>query len=350
MSWLLAQVGTEAFNQQLSNSVREIGALLRQQLGSNLVALVLGGGYGRGEGGVLLEAGLEKPYNDLDFTLIVKCRPLVRLQLRREAFHAWEGRLGIEIDFSRPLTLAEVEGWPHALMWHDLLHGHVVVEGDPNLLLDHAPPLLRQAPPLIEASRLLLNRGAGLLWSHLVASGQQEPPDPEFVRRNLHKAWLALGDALLLLEGRYITAYAHREERLRLLLEQKPEHLSLLPPERYREALGFRLSPHSYRDQITPADLQQAMSAWQRGFLLIETRRSGKDFTLQGSYQAWSGFREPAQNSFPRWPRNLIQNALLGRLSLRYPREWLFRKVLDVMADPNPQSVENFLRVWRKFN
>src|SRR5439155_190335 len=40
--------------------------------GRTLEAIVLGGGYGRGEGGVLLTSEGDKPYNDIEFYLFIK--------------------------------------------------------------------------------------------------------------------------------------------------------------------------------------------------------------------------------------------------------------------------------------
>ena len=43
--------GSEEFNRRLDGVLRRLAGDVRQALGPALVALVLGGGYGRGEGG-----------------------------------------------------------------------------------------------------------------------------------------------------------------------------------------------------------------------------------------------------------------------------------------------------------
>ena len=75
-----------------------------------------------------------------------------------------------------------------------------------------APSALHEPLPAIEGARLLLNRGAGLLWAMRVVQGHESPPDVDFVRRNYWKCALALGDALLIAHQRYSTPYSGRDE------------------------------------------------------------------------------------------------------------------------------------------
>lgn len=72
MNTIYADHGSEAFNARMHDVCLRIGEDVEKALGSNFTALILGGGYGRGEGGVVRVDGVEKPYNDLDFTLIVR--------------------------------------------------------------------------------------------------------------------------------------------------------------------------------------------------------------------------------------------------------------------------------------
>ena len=56
-------------------------------------------------------------------------------------------------------------------MWYDLLNGHIVIKGPSDILSAHAPAALKKTLPVIEATRLVLNRGAGLLWALRVVRG-----------------------------------------------------------------------------------------------------------------------------------------------------------------------------------
>ena len=103
---------------------------VKAALGENLVALILGGGYGRGEGGLVVVDGIQQPYNDLDFVLIVQDKSRVDANALDGLSHRYEAELKIHVDFSRPLTPTDIQQWPHWLMWHDLINGYVVLAGE----------------------------------------------------------------------------------------------------------------------------------------------------------------------------------------------------------------------------
>src|SRR5690242_3177119 len=52
-----------------------------------LEALLLGGGYGRGEGGVLKTAAGDRPYNDLEFYVFIRGNDLLNEKFYGAALH-----------------------------------------------------------------------------------------------------------------------------------------------------------------------------------------------------------------------------------------------------------------------
>ena len=56
-----ARHASDAFNERMGEWLTGLAAAVRHSLGDNLVALILGGGYGRGEGGVLRVGSEERP-------------------------------------------------------------------------------------------------------------------------------------------------------------------------------------------------------------------------------------------------------------------------------------------------
>ena len=155
------------------------------KLGDNLTALILGGGYGRGEGGVILVDGAEMPYNDLDLTLMVGRKSKIPWTSLQSVGNTFAKEFHIHVDFSRPLTIQDVEKWPNWLMWHDLVNGHVVLKGPSDILISHAPLAVREQLPTIEGTRLLLNRGAGLLWALKIVRNSEKEPDNSFYKAQL---------------------------------------------------------------------------------------------------------------------------------------------------------------------
>ncbi|MEW6753857.1 MAG: hypothetical protein AB1505_23180 [Candidatus Latescibacterota bacterium] len=346
---------SEGFNARLQAGLDAVGQDVARVLGANLVALVLGGGYGRGEGGVVVRDGVEHPYNDLDLTLVVQHRGQVAQgTLRRLAVRHGE-QLGLEVDFSRPLTPRAVRHWPPWLMWHDLLHGHVVLHGPRGILPALAPAVVGEPLPAIEATRLLVNRGAGLLWALRVTAGVEPPPDPDFVRRNYYKCALALGDALLIAHGCYATPCRGRGRRLRRLEGAEETVAALGLRALYDEALRFK-----FRPDLLPAGegsavrLRQLAERWGAVFLHVERVRTGARWRTLEEYAGWEGAREPEQNRPAMWPRNALQNRRLGGWSLRYPREALYRQLPGLLGLTRSQDAtwvaggQRFLRRWKR--
>ena len=130
--------------------------------------LLLAGGYGRGEGGIFhaSEGAPAQLYNDLEFYLVLKDAAAMSEAARwcHGEAHRGEEEIGIEVEF-KTLTLAALHGAEPSMFYYDLLAAHGFVWGDPALVAT-LPPRLRD-PALIpahEATRLLFNRGTGLLF------------------------------------------------------------------------------------------------------------------------------------------------------------------------------------------
>jgi hypothetical protein len=345
------------FNAWLEGRLAHLARELAGAVGPDLVAVVLAGGYGRGEGGVQVQGGVERPYNDLDlFVLLRGARRWPQGTLERLA-RLRAPEFGVPVDIGRPLTLSQVALWPAWLMWHELLHGHVVLHGEPDVLTRHASAAAWGPPPAIEATRLLLNRGAGLLSAFRVMRGLERPSDPDFARRNRYKAEQAMGDALLLAAGRHRTALAGRAADLAALGAARADVARLVVPSAYGEALTFKLRPDAVsRDQPTREALAETAHRWLRVFLQVESERTGLVFPDAATYAAWAPPREAAPGGVDLLA-NLARGALLGRPSWRHPREALYRELPLLLAEaarPSPSVAwaprgERFLRAWRRF-
>ena len=185
----------------LADALAAIGSEISALRIPDLQGVVLGGGYGRGEGGVRNVNGAERLSNDLDFFAVAvegatdadasaisaALEPLAR---------RWTEKLGVDVDFTSrtPWRLRHDQ---ERLMVQELIHGYVDVAGSCGKELfagiDRRDP---SALPWMEAARLLMNRGVGLLLAM-----ERRPAD--FVSRNINKCILGAGDALLVSRGLY---------------------------------------------------------------------------------------------------------------------------------------------------
>ena len=228
----------------VEESCAAIGAEIDALRIPRLAGVVLGGGYGRGEGGAIekleskvgvgegkssaLELQLKTPTfalsNDLDFFAITEdgvpeAETVASIAAALEPVSKrWTERLGVDVDFAvkTPWRLKHDED---RLMVQELVHGYYDVAGCKGEELFAG--IARREPselPVGEATRLLMNRGMGLLlakskdgWSSklelengtIPLSNSELELCSNFVNRNINKCVLGAGDARLIAAGEY---------------------------------------------------------------------------------------------------------------------------------------------------
>ena len=215
----------------LSCLLREIGAAL---VGTGL-CVVLGGSYGRGDGGVRLDRENGILYNDLDFFVFARKKSAEAQILLKEIAGKYEHELKVDVDFSAVMTVKELKKNAPRLMMQELKRGYRPVYGE-DLLAEYLPELPAEALPFSEACRLLVNRGMGLLFAgEKIANGSDET---DFILRNIYKAILGAGDAMLIAGNMYCWKIADR------LAAIENSDFPEVWKEFYREAVEFKRSPH----------------------------------------------------------------------------------------------------------
>ncbi|MFZ4614897.1 MAG: hypothetical protein ACOYM2_01715 [Rectinemataceae bacterium] len=236
------QRGGDAVEAQIRNVVVEGGEIARSILPpGSFRCLVLMGGYGRGEGGVEVTGGQERPHNNLDF-LLVTTGPWKRRteELRKslgEALRPLAERAGIGIDVGATSDAALLRA-PCRVMWYDVRFGHQTILGDQGFL----PSLGRFTADRIlsdDIRDLLVNRGTLLVINDAVAA--LPTPDPaawKALVRHAVKAILGYGDALLYWRGAYHWSYAERQRRMAARDDVGEDFRKL-----YDAAMEFRFRP-----------------------------------------------------------------------------------------------------------
>lgn len=264
--------GSDAVERQLTSLTREVAdrvaALVPQE---NRVALLLIGGYGRGEGGVETVDGVERPHNNLDFLLIARSpQPGLqeRLDQALEPIRSAHG-LGIDLSLTTPRRL-----WtsPPLILWHDMRFGHKTLLGDPGFVPSLSRFTAEKIPPS-DVRNLLVNRGTLLVINRLLLV---KSPDSPAVRRTVVKhavkAIIGYGDALLFFRGAYHWSYQEKQRRMRARTDV-PETFRRL----YDEAMEFRFQPSypEYLKRDPHAWMSELEVAFERIHLECEQVRLG---------------------------------------------------------------------------
>lgn len=304
--------------------------------------LLLGGGYGRGEGGVLRTEEGDRPYNDLEFYLFLHGPALLMQKLYGGKIHQLAEHLsfsaGVEIEV-KIISLAKLQRSPVTMFYYDLLSGHKCLHGDEELLKNCLHHRAAHRIPLYEATRLLMNRCSGLLFSaEKLARPQFGEAEADFVFRNISKAKLALGDVILAARGEYHWSCRERHKRL-AKLELHPE----LPLEEitifHREGVDFKLRPTQStapREELKSlhgevAGLSASVWLWLESRRLKTTFRTIRDYALNPQCKCPETLK--FKNALINW-KEFGVGSVFGPHSGYYPRERLLTTLPLLLWEP----------------
>ncbi|MFO1406405.1 MAG: hypothetical protein U1F08_02595 [Steroidobacteraceae bacterium] len=269
--------------------VDEVTALLP---GDRLDALVLAGGYGRGEGGYRYSLATAVPYNDYDYFVVLRdCTP-AQLRSMRGDLRLLASRLSHEFELEVDIAVLERErlaSLPSCLMYSELKWRHRVLAGDPGALdaIGSPPPW---DLPLAEFSRMMLNRGALLLMNAqaMERHASVRAHGNERFLRYFSKGVLAAGDARLAAAGRYHPSVAERGRRLREIEwagTGRDEFLGL-----YEHATSLKLGGVGTGNlrRTEPQALQRlAVHEWLEAYRVLESAR------LRRPLRSWQAYSSP---------------------------------------------------------
>lgn len=346
--------GSESLEQHLAAACTHVRAGVERIIPrGRLEGLVLAGGYGRGEGGVLRESGRDLPYNDLEFFVLLRGSTLINDRRFKAALHALgkslSPSLGLEVEF-KILSSSQLRRSPVSMFYYDLIMGHRWIIGGAALFAGCDHHRDAASIPLHEATRLLFNRCSGLLFaSERLAQGEFGAADADFVGRNLAKAQLALGDVILTMAGRYHWSCKERHSRLQELGTVDPSILA-----HHAEGVAFKLHPQrstKSREELAGGHAELSKLA-QQVFLQLEQQRLGVKFDTPADYVASSINKCP---EVPLWKNVLIRLRARGlplRMS-RYPREHLFHELVSFLwagQHPRSHAMQQYTALWSRFN
>lgn len=252
--------GSDELEQHLARTCEKIAAGVRGLIpGRRLQAVLLGGGYGRGEGGVLRTPSGDRPYNDLEFYVCLRGNRHVNERRFGRALHVLGEILtpqaGAEVEF-KITSLRELRQGAISMFSYDLMLGHRWLVGRETMLAGCAHHRDAEQIPMIEATRLLMNRCSGLLFAQeRLVRPQFTAADADFVRRNIAKAELALGDAVLVAFGHY--HWSVRERHRRMVRLASIETMPWLEQVCQHHAAGTEFKLHPERSAATREQLRE---------------------------------------------------------------------------------------------
>jgi hypothetical protein len=310
-----------------------------------LEMVLLGGGYGRGEGGVLRGKAGDRPYNDLEFYVGIKGNRHVN-EFRYGQRLAVLGEIlthlaDAEIEF-KITSLAEIARRPVSMFSYDLMAGHRVLWSHPRAL---GLPGCKQHSSAEsigegEGTRLLMNRCSGLLFARTELERESfTPATGDYVRRNIAKVQLACGDALLAALGRYHWSCRERHHRLQHLAANESWPWLEAVIRHHRAGVDFKLHPVSSsapRDVLRSLHAEVTALALQ-SWLCVESRRLGCAFPSASTYAADPCDKCPGSGPVLNFLLNLRANGFRFRAHpnpWRHPRQRVFHALVLLLWEP----------------
>ena len=273
--------GSPVFDARIDADMARIAdAVYASKFSRHWKALVLLGGYGRGEGSPLIGPnGEELPFNDYDLIVVTdSLDPQLRHALKKLE-QALSKELGLPVDLY-PYLKSALPRCEFSLLNYEMKYGHRVIRGDQKIL-DAMPTYAHDAIPLSEGTRLLMNRGK-LLLDIKRRLAQPEPlPKEERQRflKFLFKADLAFGDCALLLRGAYDLSYTVKKKRIESIdltgLEEPGGVISA-----YQQAIAFkeRTDFQSLENNNLHLRFTETLKHYEQIFLWYERRRLNRKF------------------------------------------------------------------------
>lgn len=346
--------GSAELEQHLARSCAKIAAGVRGIVSATrLEGLLLGGGYGRGEGGVLRTPAGDRPYNDLEFYVFLRGNRHVNELRFGHALHVLGEILtpqaGIEVEF-KIASRRELAASPVSMFSYDLAAGHRWFGGSDALLAGCRHHYDPTQIPLSEATRLLMNRASGLLFARERLERRDfTSADADFVRRNIAKAELACGDAVLVTRGNYHWSVRERHHRLASLAPSQTQAWWRELLQHHATGVEFKLHPQrstAAREELAALHARVTRLA-RHAWFHAEAQRFGREFASPLDYVVSVRNKWPKssmlRNAIVQW-RALGSHTLFTPQAVVHPRARILNALALLLWEPRALSEPSLLR------
>lgn len=292
-------LNNEQVNQKIQADLDYITGRVADLLGDNLHSILLCGGFGRGEGSVVVQDSSIHIVNDYDFTIVLNSKNRFHYFKLYKKIHTPLEELAEEL--AKELDIKQVDLSPKPLSYfsgkqqlkienYEVKTGHVLLLGkkNPTLMM---PDWKARDIPLFEGTWLFRNRGAGLLLAALyfINSGKIPKKNQENFVVECTKAKLAMGDSVLLLNLGYHHLYNERFNCFQAV------DISKIPggekiKSMYRRAISQKLTPdfNRYFKQDLTSLWFNLTKEYSRFFHYFEQKRLDIEFDTWLEYEKLS--------------------------------------------------------------
>ena len=352
-----------------------------------LFGLLLGGAYGRGEGGVVRTPDGDLPYFGMEFVVLVAGggRQAMGRWARalEEAGLMLESYAGVSVRFW-VTTPGNIRSQPRSLERFELCEAHRRLLGPPVCSAGRTASLGSPGPlggcrlGWTAATRLLLGSGAALLFA-LERLGRTPflRADGDAVLRGIAQAQMAVGDAFLASQGLYHVSVRERVQRLQRVAVPAGAAGVQEILQHHGSGAAFALHPHFCSEpvEVLMERLRIVLGVLGGVFLWNERRRLGKEFATVEDYARSPGDKWPEGSGWrclglqcrrgrtPGWkqwrelwrhPRQNLLEALAvllwGKSSIRDPalQRWFTHKLRAPCVDFG-STVRAFRALWNRY-
>jgi hypothetical protein len=376
----LTYYNNKAAEDFLSTITNEVSIIFQELFSEEeTAALIIIGGYGRGEGGIVIQDGTYRPHNNLDLLYIYNNAvdenkvTLANTKLQ-EVSNKYD--FGIDMSAINKQKLMNLDG---LVIGYDMRHGHKVLLGDSAFLKEHKAFSLYSIDP-VDIRQLLVNRGTLLLINRLLLKKETlSLNEKKLIIKHSIKAIIGYGDALLFFNNTYHWSYAQKQSNM-----AEAKNIDSDIKDLYSEALLFRFMP----DYDTY--LKKDLKAWNESliktlsFVHLECEKvnlSKNDLTweeyfkiaLENKSYSRQNFRQKIKSTLhgvkylpalkelnsATQMSSFMQIGARGMLSLLfpyiiyeiYPKNYhtLFQTLLEKKVDNTDNFLNAFLMQWAKW-
>ncbi|NQZ56963.1 MAG: hypothetical protein HRT88_05770 [Lentisphaeraceae bacterium] len=302
--------GSDQLHEQIDREIAIIQNALLKSFGVDFMeSLVLMGGYGRGEGTVLLTGGKEQHFNDYDFFVVTRQKISSK---QKEVLQCLEKELSLEIGIEVDLYPVDKESFVHfplSVMDYEMQAKSIIPYGNQNILQEMPFYDVDKLPPE-EGSRLLLNRGILLLYDKFALLRQESfsAKEREKLIKYLFKALLAMGDSYLLANKTYDYSYSKKIAWIKKIKKSPFPKFDALRKS-YLEAVEFkmRVDFSRYDKRDLKAWLEESIELFESYFRWYEEKRLGQAITSWKEYESLI-LKESLQQS----PWKILKNVVIN--------------------------------------